>query len=73
MVRKVELIEANPCFARVKFSNGREATVLLKNLAPIPSPVERVLERDFSVKEIVPNESVVDPKSCNDVAFNESV
>ena len=72
-VRKVELTEANPWFARVKFSNGREATVSLKDLAPIPSPVERVLERDCFVKEIVPNESVVDPKSCNDVAFNESV
>ena len=73
LVRKVELTEANPCYARVKFSNGRVATVSLKDLAPILTPVERVLERDCSVKEIVPNKSVVNPKSCNDVAFNESV
>ena len=67
LVRKVELTEANPCFARVKFANGRESTVSLKDLAPIPMPVERVSERDCSVKESVPNESVVNTRSCNDI------
>ena len=45
----------------------------LKDLASIPMPVERVSERECSVKESVPNESVVNTKSCNDIGFNESV
>ena len=73
LVRKVKLTEANPCFARVKFANGREATVPLKHLAPFPMPVERVSECDCSVKESAPNESVVNTKSCNGLAFNKSV
>ena len=37
LVRKVELTEANPLFARVRFPDGRESTVSLKDLAPYPA------------------------------------
>ena len=37
LVRKVELTEANPSFARVRFPDGRESTVSLKDLAPYPA------------------------------------
>ena len=36
LVRRVELTEANPSFARVKLPNGQESTVSLKDLAPWP-------------------------------------
>ena len=36
-VEEVELIEANPQYAFVKFPNGREATVSIKQLAPSAS------------------------------------
>ena len=37
LVRKVELTEANPSFARVRFPDGRESTVSLEDLAPYPA------------------------------------
>lgn len=37
IVDEVELIEANPEYAHVRFPNGRESTVSLRDLAPLPS------------------------------------
>ena len=34
LVDRVELIEANPCYSRVRFPNGNEDTVSNKHLAP---------------------------------------
>ena len=34
LVDEVELIEANPNYAHIRFSDGREDTVALKHLAP---------------------------------------
>ena len=34
MVDEVELIEANPNYANIRFADGREDTVALKHLAP---------------------------------------
>ena len=36
LVREVNLTEANPCFARIRVDDGREATVSLKDLALCP-------------------------------------
>ena len=36
---EAELIEANPQYAHVRFNNGRETTVSLRNLAPHPQQV----------------------------------
>jgi len=33
---EVELIEANPTYAHVKFADGRETTASLQDLAPCP-------------------------------------
>ena len=37
LVDVVELIEANPNFAIVKFSDGRESTISITDLAPSPT------------------------------------
>ena len=37
LVQKVQLTEANPMYARVRFSGGREANVSLRDLAPCQS------------------------------------
>ena len=37
LVRKVELTEANPSFARVQFPDGHGSTLSLKDLAPYPA------------------------------------
>ena len=39
-VYQVELTEANPLYARVRFPNGREGNVSVRDLAPYPRPVE---------------------------------
>ena len=51
LVDEVELLEANPNFAKVRFLNGRESTVSINDLAPCPpeegnkqpiSPINRI-------------------------------
>ena len=37
VIRKVELVEANPMYARIRYSDGRESNVSLKDLARCPS------------------------------------
>ena len=37
LVDEVDLIEANPSFAKVRYANGRESTVSVNDLAPCPS------------------------------------
>ena len=39
LVNKVELLEANPNFARIRYANGREFTVSIGDLAPCPRNV----------------------------------
>lgn len=41
MVDEVELLEANPTFANIRYPNGRESTVSLRHLAPCPSNTTR--------------------------------
>ena len=36
LVEEVELLQANPTYAFVRFPNGRESTVSLRDLAPCP-------------------------------------
>ena len=41
LVRQVELIEANPMYAKIRYPYGRESNVSLRDLARCPSTVER--------------------------------
>ena len=40
LVDEVELIEANPNYAHIRYPNGRESTVSLRHLAPTPRSTE---------------------------------
>ena len=39
LVQKVDLIEANPMYARIKYADGRESNVALRDLAACPNDV----------------------------------
>ena len=43
---EVELIEANPCYAKIRHRSGREQTVSLRDLAPLPSKELTLTESD---------------------------
>lgn len=45
LVDRVDLIEANPHYAYVRFDSGRESTVSVKDLAPCPT--ENTVEEDL--------------------------
>ena len=38
IVEEVELLQANPQYAFIRFHDGRESTVSLRDLAPCPRP-----------------------------------
>ena len=41
-LEEIKLLESNPHYAHIRYSNGREDTVSLKNLSPYVKPVEPV-------------------------------
>lgn len=41
LVDQVELKEANPTYAHIKYRDGRESTVSLRDLAPWPQPIDK--------------------------------
>ena len=63
LVDEVELIEANPNYAHVKFPSGRQSTVSIRDLAPIVSSQgdERVYQSvDPPVEELSAEPSTAD-------------
>ena len=71
---EVELVEANPSFAHVRYPDGRETTVALKDLAPCPTVTESSpddeqynQESTVSVDTLIPSPSPPQP-----VVFNPS-
>ena len=73
LVDKVELIEANPRYARVRFFNGTEDTLPNKRFAPssgdaVDSPIEiEHLQNDNGKKASVHDQNQAD---CNDQIKN---
>ena len=59
LVDKVELLDANPYYAHVRFPNGKESTVSVRHLAPAPSvePQDYTLEPSITGE---PNEISID-------------
>ena len=65
-VEKVELIHATPSYARVKFSNGREATVSLRDIAPVG-------ESNFDDSEVVYDDENIDVGVHNNDSVGKNV
>ena len=70
LVDRVELLDANPQYAHVRYPDGRETTVFIRHLAPVKGTAE---DESSCVIEVpitsncrdVPNqESVVTPAHC---------
>ena len=71
-VDKVELININPTYAEVRYNDGREATVSVRDLSPCPDDdVLDVLNEktDNNTDQI---DSVTSDRSVNDVSVSES-
>ena len=64
---EAELIEANPQYAHVRLSNGRESTVSLRDLAPYTPPIvngsepTNELPVEDSCEEVASEDIVCDP------------
>ena len=50
MVQRVELLEANPMYALVKYPDGRESNVSLRDLAPLPLARESTMADDTTTR-----------------------
>ena len=76
MVRKVELLEANPMYARVRYDDGRESNVSLRDIARYPrDDCGRRLREDTDDRVCEDNkpqaEETVDQTRTSDVALDE--
>ena len=68
LVNKVELLQANPQYSHVRYADGRETTVSLRHLAPLP-------EDTFYPNNILP-EPNIQVDSCSllcDEPLNEDL
>lgn len=75
LVEEVDLLEANPCYAHVRFRSGREDTVSLRDLAPVATTkVDNSSSSDSVLVEMAPetNIPVEDQISAEDDAPMEA-
>ena len=63
LVEPVELVHANPSYAFIKFPDGREDTVSLRDLAPVGDQSVDVIENESS-QQSLPNPSVESTPEC---------
>ena len=57
-VDQVELLECNPMYANIKYADGRESTVSVKDLAPCPPDVPQV---DIQQENVNNSDNYTDP------------
>ena len=75
LVDQVELIHATPSYAKVRFPSGREATVSLRDVAPVPrceSDVDTADELNNCQNDIVPPQIEMDISSGSSPASESS-
>ena len=70
LVDEVELIEANPKYAHVKFPHGRVDTVSTKHLAPQGDVIE---EQTDPLPDLTQSQEVTDQNSARNESFHEPV
>ncbi|KAL7640101.1 UNVERIFIED_CONTAM: hypothetical protein RMT77_009515 [Armadillidium vulgare] len=69
LVEEVQLLEANPQFAHVRFPNGREDTVSIRDLGPTPNSTSLLNSSDksaISSNENFPVEKIEEIGGSND-------
>ena len=66
------MIEANPEYAHVKFPNGRESTVSLRDLAPGINN-NLVTNTDTVSDDLSNSETIIDPNSSNSQPITDLV
>lgn len=69
LVENVELIEANPCYAHIRYSNGHEDTVSVKHLAPCGQENEE--SSTPASDPLLMSEDTIEKQQSTDIA-NES-
>jgi hypothetical protein len=50
-VDQVELLETNPTYATVRYPDGRQSTVSVRDLAPCSTPIDKSIVSDSIVEE----------------------
>ena len=60
LVEKMRLIHTNPSYAFIKYNDGRESSVLLRDLAPCPESTEPEVESSNSI-DVIHRELSSDP------------
>lgn len=69
-IEEVELLEANPSYAHIKYYNDRETTVSLRDLALCAEPIKKhFTEYSQSVPEA---ESALQEQSCKPTELNQA-
>ena len=71
LVDKVELIDANPTFASIRYPDGRESTVSLHDLAPCPPDLTQ--NRVGSASPVVVNDLNTDCSSPKEMIVPETL
>ena len=63
---EVELLESNPRYAHIRYADGRESTVSLRDLAP--APLVESKETSSTQSDIIPEQDYEDRKEteCTD-------
>ena len=64
LVDKVELVEANPNYAHVRLSDGREATVSVDNLAPYHLDLEIEADSGNVPIQVLEHETILNTSDC---------
>ena len=71
LVQKVELIHANPLYARIRYPDGRESNISLRDLAKYPTDADGGARRlNFGCSEHVDRES--NPNSREELGINRN-
>ena len=66
LVQRVDLIEANPVYARVRYSDGRESNVSLRDIARCPRDEDLTGDnRDYEQSDLPKSNDVVDREPVN--------
>ena len=62
LVDQVELLDCNPTYASIKYPDGRESTVSVRDLAPCPEEAAHSSESNTETLKTVPSDKTTEPE-----------